>query len=405
MAIVSAIMDDATLERLADLVVGFGANVQPDQIVSVGCQPGKERLTRLIAASAYKAGAKFVEVTWFDPYIKRARVEFARDETLDYVPPWLGERMLALGELHAARIGLSGPVAPGLLSDLDPVRSGRDRLPGLKESGTVVNQRTTNWSIVPCPTPEWGKLVFPDLPPDEAEAELDRHLLHILRLDEPDPIAAWRERAETLERSASTLTERNFDALHYQGPGTDFTVGLLPGSRWEAARFETVGGIVHMANIPTEEVFTSPDPQRLEGQVTASKPLVLIDGTVVENLHLRFEGGEIVEIRADTGQDVMRTIIERNEGAARLGELALVDDEGRIGRMDTVYFDTLLDENAASHIAIGGGFPFLAGDLSGRVNESEIHIDFMIGSPHLEVTGITADGERVPVLVRGKWAI
>jgi aminopeptidase len=405
MAVVSAVMDDATLERLADLVVGFGANVQPDQIVSVGCQPGKERLTRLIAASAYKAGAKFVEVTWFDPYVKRARVEFARDETLDYVPPWLGERMLALGELHAARIGLSGPVAPGLLSDLDPVRAGRDRLPGLKESGTVVNQRTTNWSIVPCPSPEWAQLVFPDLPPDQAEAELDRHLLHILRLDEPDPIAAWRERAETLERSASTLTERGFDALHYQGPGTDFTVGLLPGSRWEAARFETVDGVVHMANIPTEEVFTSPDPQRLEGHVTASKPLVLIDGTVVENLHLRFEGGEIVEVRADTAQDVMRTIVERNEGATRLGELALVDDEGRIGRMDTVYFDTLLDENAASHIAIGGGFPFLAGDLSDRVNESEIHIDFMIGSPDLEVTGITAEGERVPVLIRGKWAI
>jgi aminopeptidase len=405
MAIVSAVMDDATLERLADLVVGFGANVQPDQIVSVGCQPGKERLTRLIAASAYKAGAKFVEVTWFDPYIKRARVEFARDDTLDYVPPWLGQRMLALGELHAARIGLSGPVSPGLLSDLDPVRAGRDRLPGLKESGTVVNQRTTNWSIVPCPTREWAQLVFADLPPDEAEAELDRHLLHILRLDEPDPIAAWSERAETLERSATTLTERNFDALHYQGPGTDFTVGLLPGSRWEAARFETVDGVVHMANIPTEEVFTSPDPQRLEGHVTASKPLVLIDGTVVENLHLRFASGEIVEVRADRGEDVMRTIVERNEGATRLGELALVDDEGRIGRMDTVYFDTLLDENAASHIAIGGGFPFLAGDLSGRVNESEIHIDFMIGSPDLEVSGITADGERVPVLVRGKWAI
>jgi aminopeptidase len=398
-------MDDATLERLADLVVGYGANVQPDQIVSIGCQPGKEQLTRLIAASAYKAGAKFVEVTWFDPYIKRARIEFARDETLDYVPPWLGQRMLALGEHHAARIGLSGPVAPGLLSDLDPVRSGRDRLPGLKESGQVVNERTTNWSIVPCPTREWAQLVFPDLEPDAAEAELDRHLLHILRLDEPDPIAAWRERAATLERSAQTLTERGFDALHYQGPGTDFTVGLLPGARWEAATFETVDGVEHMANIPTEEVFTSPDPQRLDGHVTASKPLVLIDGTVVENLRLRFENGEIVEVQADTAQDTMRTIVERNHGAARLGELALVDDEGRIGKLDTVYFDTLLDENAASHIAIGGGFPFLAGDLADRVNESEIHIDFMIGSPDLEVTGITAEGERVPVLVRGKWAI
>src|SRR3954452_16326209 len=224
MAIVSAAMDDATLERLADLVVGFGANVQPDQIVSISCQPGKEHLTRLVAASAYKRGAKFVEVTWFDPYIKRARIEYARDETLDYVPSWLGERMLALGQMRAARIGLSGPVSPGLLDGLDPVRSGRDRLPGLKESGMVVNERTTNWSIVPCPTPEWARLVFPDLAPAAAEAELDRHLLHILRLDEPDPIVAWRERAQTLEDSASKLTERNFDALHYDGPGTDFIV-------------------------------------------------------------------------------------------------------------------------------------------------------------------------------------
>jgi aminopeptidase len=398
-------MDDETLARLADLVVGFGANVQPDQIVSVSCQPGKERLTRQIAASAYRAGAKFVDVTWFDPHVKRARIEHARDDTLDYVPPWYGERMLALGEHRAARIGLSGPVAPGLLDDLDPVRSGRDRLPGIKESGTVVNERTTNWSIVPCPTPEWARLVFADLDAAEAEAELDRHLLHILRLDEADPIAAWQERARTLTRSATTLSDRGFDALRYRGPGTDLTVGLLPGARWLAASFETVDGIEHMANIPTEEVFTSPDPARVEGHVSASKPLVLVDGTVVEGLRLRFEGGRIVDVQADTAQDVMRTIVARDEGASRLGELALVDDEGRIGKLDTVYFDTLLDENAASHLAIGGGFPFVAGDLAERVNESEIHIDFMIGSPELEVTGLTAEGERVPVLVGGKWAV
>jgi aminopeptidase len=398
-------MDDATLQRLADLVVTYGANVQPDQVVSVSCQPGKERLTRYVAESAYRVGAKFVDVAWFDPYVKRARIEYARDETLEYVPPWLGQRMLALGELRAARIGLSGPVAPGLLDDLDPVRAGRDRLPGLKESGRIVNERTTNWSIVPCPTPEWARLVFPDLDPDAAEAELDRHLVHILRLDEPDPVAAWRERADVLRESARKLAVHGFDALHYEGPGTDLTVGLLPGARWLAATFETVDGIEHMANIPTEEVFTSPDPQRVEGQVSASKPLVLVDGTVVNDLRLRFAGGRVDEVAAATGQDVVRTIIAHDEGSARLGELALVDDEGRIGRMDTVYYDTLLDENAASHVALGGGFPFLAGDLADRVNESEIHIDFMIGSPDLRVTGITAGGERVPVLSGGRWAI
>jgi aminopeptidase len=398
-------MDDATLKRIADLVVNFGANVQPGQVVAVGGGPGKERLVRQIAASAYAAGAKFVDVTWFDPYVKRARIEHASEDTLDYVPPWMGERMLALGEARAARIGISGPVAPGLLGDLDPKRAGRDQLPRLKESGQLVSERTTNWSIVPGPTREWAELVFPDLDPEEAETELDRHLVHILRLDEPDPVAAWRERAATLTRNADRLTERGFDALHYEGPGTDFTVGLLPGARWLAADFETVDGISHMANIPTEEVFTSPDPERLEGHVTATRPLVLIDGTVVENLRMRFAGGRVVEVECDTALDVMRAIVDRDEGACRLGEVALVDDEGRIGKLDTVYYDTLLDENASSHIAIGGGFPFVAGELADRVNESEVHLDFMIGSPELTVTGIEPSGERVPVLVGGRWAL
>jgi len=399
-------MDDATLERLADLVVGFGANVQQDQIVSVSCEPGKEPLTRAIAASAYRHGARFVDVAWFDPWIKRARVAHAREETLEFVPDWYGERVLALGELRAARIGLSGPSAPGLLEDLDPVRAGKDRLPAVKESGKVVNDRTTNWSIIPCSTPAWAELVFEDLPPAEAQAALDERLLHVLRLDEPDPIAAWRERADTLVSVAGRLTERRFDALHYEAPGTDLTLGLLPGGTWEAARFTTVDGIEHMPNLPTEEVFTTPDPERADGHVASSKPLVLADGTVVRGLRVRFEGGRAVQVDADSAQDTMRTIVQHDEGAARLGEVALVDREGRIGKLDTVFFDTLIDENAASHIALGQGFPFLLPeDDRQRANESEIHIDFMIGSPEMTVTGITADGDRVPVLVRGEWQV
>jgi aminopeptidase len=399
-------MDDAYLERLADLVVGFGANVQPGQIVSVTCEPGKERLTRAIAASAYRHGAKFVDVQWFDPWVKRARIEYASDDTLGFVPDWYGKRLLALGDERAARIALSGPTAPGLLEDLDPVRAGKDRLPQLKEAGQLVNDRTTNWSIIPCPNPAWAKLMFEDLPADGALATLEDRVTHVLRLDEPDPIAAWRERADTLLSAAARLTERRFDALHYEGPGTDFTLGLLPGGTWRAARFETVGGIEHMPNLPTEEVFTTPDPERADGHVTSSKPLVLVDGTVVRNLRVRFVGGRAVQIDADTAQDTMRTIAGRDPGAARLGEAALVDAEGRIGKLDTVFYDTLIDENAASHIALGQGFPFLISDGDrGRVNESEIHIDFMIGSPEMRVTGITADGDRVPVLVDGRWQI
>ena len=399
-------MDDATRDRLADLVVGFGANVQHDQIVSVNCEPGKESLARAIAASAYRHGARFVDVSWFDPWVKRARIEHAREETLEFVPEWYGDRILALGDLRSARIGLSGPSAPGLLEDLDPVRAGKDRLPAVKESGTVVNERTTNWSIIPAPTAAWATLVFADLPPEEALAALEERLLHVLRLDEEDPIAAWRERADTLVAVAGRLTERAFDALHYEAPGTDFTVGLLPGATWQAARFHTVDGIEHMPNLPTEEVFTTPDPQRADGHVASTKPLVLADGTVVRGLRVRFEGGRAVQVDAESAQDTMRTIVEQDDGAGRLGEVALVDRDGRIGKLDTVFYDTLIDENAASHIALGQGFPFLVDESArDRVNESEIHIDFMIGSPEMTITGVTASGERVPVLVGGAWQV
>jgi aminopeptidase len=399
-------MDDATLTRFADVIIGFGANVQPGQVVAVSCEPGKEFMVRAIAASAYRHGAKFVDVQYFDPWVKRARIEHGREEDLDFIPDWHGKRLLALGEIGAARVGLSGPVAPGLLEDLDPARVGRDRFPSLKEAGKVVNDRTTNWTIAPCPTPAWAKLVFPDLDPDAALERLEGHLLHVCRLDEDDPVAAWRARADFLVATAERLTERRFDALHYEGPGTDLTVGLLPSTSWQAARFARADGLIHMPNLPTEEIFTSPDPARVDGEVTSTKPLVLMDGTVVRGLRVRFEGGRAVQIDADTAVETMRTICDRDEGAARLGEVALVDAEGRIGALDIVFYDTLLDENAASHIAFGQGFPFVIGEEGrDRVNASELHLDFMIGSMELKVTGITHDGERVPVLVEGHWGI
>jgi aminopeptidase len=398
-------MDQATIERLAALAVGFGANLQPGQILNVSCEPGKEYLARAVAVEAYRRGARFVDVSWFDPWIKRARLLHAPDDTLEFVPPWYAHRMLALGEARAATVQLSGPSAPGALDGVDPVRAGRDRLPAIKESGQVVNARSLNWTIVPCPTPAWAQLVFGDLEPAAAEARLTEQLVHVLRLDEPDPIAAWRARTDTLLAVAERLDARRFDALHYSGPGTDLTIGLLPSVRWAAARFETAGGIQHMPNLPTEEVFTCPDPARADGHVTASKPLVLNDGTVVKDLRVEFETGRAVRIDASTAQETMRTIVQRDDGACRLGEVALVDDEGRIDRLGTVFYDTLLDENAASHLAFGQAFTFLAGDDAPRLNESQIHLDFMIGSPELTVSGITADGQRVPVLSGGRWQI
>ncbi len=399
-------MIDNALQRLAELTVKVGANVQPGQIVAVHCEPGKEQLVRAIAEQAYLAGAKFVDVSWFDPWIKRARVLHAADDTLDYVPPWYGQRALALGDENAARVALSGPAAPGLMADLDPVRSGRDRLPAVKENMDVVNARSVNWTVVPCPTPAWAELVHPDLEPRAALEKLWEQIARVCRLDEDDPVQAWADRRDELITASERLTERHFDALHYEAPGTDFTVGLLPSARWIAARMQTAFGVEHMANIPTEEVFTSPDPTRADGRVRSTKPLVLLDGTVVRDLEVEFRGGRIVSVSASEGEEVMRTIIERDEGSSRLGELALVDRKGRIGELDTVFYDTLLDENAASHIAIGTGFPFLVSDEDvPRVNQSEIHIDFMIGSDDMTVTGITHDGDRVPLLVHGDWQI
>jgi len=401
---VSAV-DEATLERFAELIVRFAANVQRGQIVAIGTEPGKLELTRAVAVAAYRAGAKFVEVTQFDLHVKRARILHADEDTLDYVPPWLGERLLALGEHRAARIGLTGPAAPGLLSDLDPQRAGRDQLPQLREASQVVNARTTNWTAVPCPTQAWAELVYPDLDPEAALARLWEQVLHMCRLDEPDPVAAWTARQDVLVGVSERLTGRRFDALHFEGPGTDLRVGLLPTSSWLSARFSTIDGIAHMPNLPSEEIFTAPDPQRVDGEVRSTKPLV-VGGTIVRGLRVRFEGGRAVSIEADEGGELLAQYAQRDDGACRLGEVALVDADGRIGPLDTVFYDTLIDENAASHIALGAAYEFTADESDHvRLNRSQIHIDFMIGSPEVDVTALTADGERVPVLRGGAWQL
>jgi aminopeptidase len=394
------------LTRLADLAVAVGANVQPGQIVAVGAEHGQHELARAIAESAYRRGALFVDVQYFDPYVKRARIAYAEAETLSYVPPWYGQRALALGEQRAARISLAGPTATGLLDDLDPERAGRDQLPFVKEVLDVINAGMTNWTVVPCPSEPWAVLVRPDLPPEEALDRLWEEIAHVCRLDEPDPVAAWTERADALSAAAERVNTRGFDALHFEGPGTDLTVGLLRSSRFHAARDETADGIVHMANLPTEEVYATPDPERADGHVRSTKPLVLAGGTIVRGLKVRFEGGRAVEIDAEQGGGVLRGRAAFDEGASRLGEVALVDREGRIGRLGTVFYDTLLDENAASHIALGdGGEEGLSEEDKLRRNRSSIHIDFMIGGNDVAVTGITGDGGRVPVLRDGSWQL
>ena len=396
----------ADLDRLADLAVSFGANVQPGQLVGVTGEVEHAPLVRRIAKRAYEKGARFVDVAYFDPYVKRARIAHAPIDTLEFVPSWYGERWLGLGREKAAYIAVSGPSAPGLLADLDQDRAGRDRLPMVKESLRVVNDRTVNWTIVPYATAGWARTVYPELDEEAAVERLWQQLAHVCRLDESDPVAAWEGRMEATVGAAERLSALRFDALHFGGDGTDLTIGLLPSSRWFAARFETADGLVHHPNLPTEEVFTTPDPARTEGHVRSTKPLVFADGGVVRGLRVRFEGGVAVEIDADEGAENLRARTGEDEGGRRLGEVALVDREGRIGPLDTIFYDTLLDENAASHLALGMGFEFACDESDkSRVNHSATHIDFMIGGDDVDVTGITADGERAAVLRGGGWKI
>ena len=395
----------ADIERLADLLVGFGTNLQPGQILSITAYFGMEEAARAAARAAYERGAKWVDVFWWDPLIKRERLLHAPGDTLEFVPPWIGERLEWLSREHAARLTFSG-TSSAAFEGVDPTRMGRDILPYVAEVPEIVNERTTNWTAGPFPNLEWARQVHPDLEPEEALDRLWDEVVHILRLDADDPAAAWRERMEVIVANAGRMTERRFDAIHLQGPGTDLTIGLLPSSRWLGADFQTVDGLTHYPNLPTEEIFTTPDPQRVDGHVSATMPLELY-GSLMEGIRIEFEGGRAVKADADRGADALRATIAKDEGAARLGEIALVDKEGRIGPLGTVFYDTLIDENAASHIALGNAYTFPVEDEAdrARANTSAVHVDFMIGSNEVDVDGITRDGERVPVLRGGSWQV
>jgi aminopeptidase len=401
----ASVPDQATLERYADLIVGLGANVQPGQLVEVRAELDKAGLVREVVASAYRRGARFVSVTYHDPLVRRARLLHS-EQPLDFVAPWDTYRVRQLGENRAARISISPMNPPELFADIDPGQVARepyDYIPAYQE---LVRDRTTNWVGVACPTPTWAARVHPELGAEDALEKLWEDVLHICRLDEADPLAAWERRFEQLSTACAAMNERRFDALHFEGPGTDLTLGLFPTSRWAGGPHETVDGVAHVPNIPTEEIFTAPDPARADGVVRATKPFLLKTGALVEGLVVRFEGGRAVQIEADAGAETLREYVAQNENADRLGEVALVDREGRIGPLGTVFFNTLYDENAASHLAFGSAYLDTVGDEDrDRANRSTAHADFMIGGEDVDVTGITRDGERVPVLRGGSWQI
>ena len=401
-------MDPELLERYADLIVSVGANVQPDQVMAVEALPEAQPLVQAIARRAYEKGARYVDVQYFDGSVKRIRAQTAREETLAWVPPWLGRRMEMLGELDAARCVLVPLVPPGLLDGVDPARAGLDRLPTVEETFKMIDDRSIAWTLSPYPALAWAQLVYPELDGEAAVESLWTDIAHVCRLDEPDPAQAWHDRIEQIFQVASRLDALELDALHFEGPGTDLTVGLLPSSRFakEGGSSQTRTGVRHVPNIPTEEVYTTPDPRRTEGVVSSTKPLD-VAGSLLTGLRIRFEGGRAVEIDADANADALRGRCAIDEGASRLGEVALVDRESRIGKLGRTFYTTLLDENAASHLALGDAYSSPIADDADlpEINESAVHIDFMIGSDDVSVTGTTRAGKNVPILRGGSWQI
>ena len=394
------------IDDYARLVVRVGVAVRPGQEVLVNAQIEHAPFVRALAEEAYRAGARHVDVEYGDPWVRRALVAEAPDDAFGFTPPGLLARMEHAKEIGAAVIAVSGGSNADVYEGLDPARLARARMPALEESWlAAVNDRKVAWTIVAYPTERWARETL-------GEPDVDRlwsAVAHAMRLDQPDPARAWSERMDELEARARSMTERGFDAIRYRGPGTDLEVGLIPGGRWLAARTETEDGHAHVPNMPTEEVFTSPHRMRADGTVRSTFPLALRGG-MVEGLELRLAGGEIVEARAARGEDIIRAEIDIDDGARRLGEIALVDSSSRVGETDLVFRNTLFDENAASHIAFGAGLAWTtegvpADERDGGLNVSQTHVDFMVGSVEVEVDGVEPGGTAVPLLRDGAWQL
>jgi aminopeptidase len=348
-------------------------------------------------------------VRYADNHFRRAFIESAPDDELTDSPPWLLARAEAIAA-GGALIMIGGDPEPELLADLDQARVGKARpVDAMNRQLKAQNARAVNWTIAAFPTEGQATQVF-------GEPDVERlweAIAHSVRLDEDDPVAAWREHVERLAARCAQLDERAFDAVRFSGPGTDLTVGLLPGSRWTGGGITTAGGVRHVPNLPTEEVFNCPDWRRTEGTVRSTRPLSL-GGTIVRGLEIDFGGGDVVDVRASTGADTVRAQMDGDEYGRRLGEIALVDGESRVGQTGLTFFNTLFDENATCHIAYGSAVTFGIDGIDGLspdelrergINVSSVHTDFMIGGPEVDVDGITSDGKAVPILREDAWQL
>ncbi|TCZ66602.1 aminopeptidase [Roseicella aquatilis] len=405
---------DARLDRLAELAVRVGLNLAPGQELVMTAPLEAVDLSRRISEQAYRAGASLVTTLFSDDQAVLARYRHAPEDSFDAAPGWLYEGMAAAFRNGAARLAIVGE-DPSLLAGQDPdrvARANRARSKAYRPALELISDTAINWTLVAAATPAWARAVFPDVPEEAAMARLWDAILAASRADRPDPVGAWAEHNAGLMARRSLLNDRHYAALHFRGPGTDLRVGLAEGHAWMGGLSTAKNGITGNPNIPTEEVFTTPDARMTAGVVAATKPLAY-QGTLIRDIRVRFEGGRIVEAAASTGQAVLERMIGTDEGARMLGEVALVPASNPIARSGVLFLNTLFDENAASHIALGQSYSkcFLdralsKEDLRARgANESLIHVDWMIGSPETEVDGIDAAGHAEPLMRGGEWVV
>jgi len=396
----AADVTDERLERYAELAVRVGANVQKGQEVFLYSIPEHADVARALTRQCYRAGASHVNVLYEDAHVRHAMIGLGPDTALTYSPEW--RQQMARDMTGNALIGTSGNPEPELFADLDGDRIGRVmQVEVAKIRRQQHRDNSVNWCGVGAPNAGWAQQVLGE-PDVERLWEL---VATCFRLDEDDPVAAWREHLARLDARGAALTALKPDALHYRGPGTDLTVGLLPTAKWASAGFETGGGIYYVANMPTEEIFTTPDSRRAEGTIRSTMPLSL-SGQLIRGLELTFKDGRIVNVEAEAGAELIRSQIASVENADRLGELALVTGESRVGQIGTLYYNTLFDENATCHIAFGAGLEYAFDGKPGEgINVCNIHVDFMVGGPELEVDALLADGTSVPLIRAEEWLL
>jgi aminopeptidase len=410
---VASVTEDGRLDRYADLAVRSWVNMAEGQELIVYATALEHApLVRALARAGYANGARYVEASYDDQHVRRAMIELAPEETLTWSPPWMIRRAVDRSANRSALIYITGDPEPELLADLDGDRVGRARpVELINRVAELTSDQPNNWCVIAWPNEGWATTIFGE--PDVER--LWKSLEHAVRLDEPDPVAAWDEHIEKLENRVEALNRRRFEEIRFRGPGTDLTVGLLPESNWGTGADTTHWGRRFIANVPTEEVYTTPDWRRTQGVVRSTRPLSHpFSSTMIRDLEVRFDGGRAVEINASTGADVVRGEMAVDEGAAFLGEVALVTGDSRVADTGITFFDTLFDENVTCHIAYGFAYP--EGVEGGRdvppderrahgFNYSVVHTDFMVGGPEVEVVGMTEGGEEIPIIQGDEWRL